>query len=68
MASTSNGSLLEKIQVVGRGLGLLESSGSNERFWEKCETDREERNCTGADTVKGKDQVARILYEVIHTF
>lgn len=57
LASTRNKNLLEKIQVVGSGLGLLESGGSNERLWEECETVREGRNCTGADTVREKRKI-----------
>lgn len=57
LASIRNGNFLEKIQVMGSGLGSLKSRGSDERFCEKCETAREDRNCTGADPTREKGKI-----------
>lgn len=50
--------------MMGSGLGLLQTGGSDERFYEKCETAREDRNYTGADPTreKGRSSDQNSLY------
>lgn len=43
--------------MMGSGLGLLQTGGSDERSCEKCETAREDRNCTGADPTREKGKI-----------
>ena len=55
--SVRNGNFLEKSQVMGSGLGLLKSAGTDKRFCEKCEIAREDRNCTEADSARKKRKI-----------